>query len=193
MRGLPWGRSRSGPHARRDPSLPGHGSQMSNEHEPEIIGSPNCRPSFHGELREIYAQLDAEVARLAPVCQLSGRCCRFREYGHTLFLSQPELEYLLNEAPAPARALDAGDTCPWQDDRARCTARQGRPLGCRVYFCDPAYQGAAPALSERFILQLKSLALRHRVPWRYAPLHRHLQDLQDQGQFPCPPRRSELP
>ena len=93
-------------------------------------------------------QLDAAVARLGPVCRISGRCCRFREYGHTLFLSAPEADYLLSEAPAPVRPLDDGETCPWQDVRGRCTARDARPLGCRVYFCDPAYQDAAPELSR---------------------------------------------
>ena len=34
---------------------------------------------FRTELREAYAGLDAEVARLAPTCAVSGRCCRFEE------------------------------------------------------------------------------------------------------------------
>ncbi len=45
------------------------------------------------ELRGLYEQLDSEVARLGPVCQLSGRCCRFREYGHTLFVSSLEVQF----------------------------------------------------------------------------------------------------
>ncbi len=134
------------------------------------------RPPFHDELRALYTELDAEVAGLAPVCLISGRCCRFREYGHTLFVSAPEVEYLLSRAPGPARPLDEGETCPWQDERGRCTAREARPLGCRVYFCDPAYQDAAPPLSERFIARLKRLAERHGLPWNYAPLHRHLHE-----------------
>ena len=64
------------------------------------------RPPFYGELRELYAELDAAVAGSAPVCQISGRCCRFREYGHTLFLSAPEADYLVSEAPEPVRPLD---------------------------------------------------------------------------------------
>ena len=156
-----------------------------------LFGGIGDRPPFHGELRELYAQLDAEVARLAPVCSISGRCCRFREYGHTLFLSQPEVDYLLSGAPAPARELDSGETCPWQDDRGRCTAREARPLGCRVYFCDPAYQEAAPALSEHFLKRLKHLAQRHGLPWNYAPLHRHLHDLRDQDRFAGPSQPSE--
>ena len=140
--------------------------------------------SYLDELRALYAQLDAEVARLAPVCQLSGRCCRFREYGHTLFLSAPEVDYLLSEAPAPVRPLDRRRDLPLAGRRGRCTAREARPLGCRVYFCDPAYQDAAPDLSERFIARLKDLADRHGLPWNYAPLHRHLHERRDAGRFP---------
>ncbi len=124
------------------------------------------------------------MARLGPVCLASGRCCRFREYGHTLFLSQPEMDYLLAQAPAPARPLDDGETCPWQNATGHCTARQGRPLGCRIYHCDPAFQEVAPVLSEQFIGRLKTLVQRHALPWNYAPLHGHLQILHEDGRFP---------
>jgi hypothetical protein len=136
-----------------------------------------------GELRALYDQLDAEVARLGPVCQLSGRCCRFREYGHTLFVSAIEVEFLLDRAPDPQGPLDRGDTCPWQDSLGRCAAREARPLGCRVYYCDPAYLPAAWELSERFISRLKSLTDRHGLPWNYAPLHRHLHEQRDRGRL----------
>jgi hypothetical protein len=142
--------------------------------EPTASGPLTEAPPFHAELRGLYAELDAEVARLSPVCSISGRCCRFREYGHTLFISYVEAEYLVSVAPPPGRAPDDGATCPWQDHRGRCTAREGRPLGCRVFFCDPTFDDAAPALSERYIARLRVLADRHGLPWDYAPLHRHL-------------------
>ncbi len=144
---------------------------MSDEPEPEPIADP-----IDIELSALYAQLDAAVAERAPVCQISGRCCRFQEYGHTLFLSSIEFEYLMANAPPPIRPIDDGATCPWQDRAGRCTARTARPLGCRVYFCDPAYEGEAPVLTERFLGLLKRLAERHDRTWQYAPLHRHLRD-----------------
>jgi Fe-S-cluster containining protein len=163
---------------------------MTAEPEDTAAGEAQGPPSFHADLRDVYSQLDAAVAQLAPVCRVSGRCCRFREHGHTLFLSDPEVEFLLSKAPAPARPLDQGVTCPWQDAHGRCTAREARPLGCRVYFCDPAYQEAAPALSEHFIMRLKRLAERHGMPWNYAPLHRHLHERAEQIRFPDTPRAS---
>lgn len=160
--------------------------------DPALVpGGPDAEAGLHAELRALYAELDAEVSRLGPVCQLSGRCCRFREYGHTLFVSTPEIQFLLNEAPAPQRSLDQGETCPWQDPLGRCTARQARPLGCRVYFCDQTYD-AASELSERYIARLKQLAQRHGLPWNYAPFHRHLHQQQESGRLRIPVATAEL-
>ena len=155
---------------------------MSPPADPPGIDSPRLRDALHA----LYADLDDEVARLGPSCALSGRCCRFAEYGHTLFLSAAEAALLLDEAPPPPRPLDDGDTCPWQDPLGRCSARGARPLGCRVYFCDPAYQPHAPAVSEAFIARLKRLADEFDLPWRYAPLHHHLRQARDDGRFPTP-------
>ena len=135
---------------------------------------PPAAAGFRDALRELYRALDADVARLGPVCALSGRCCRFEEYGHTLFLSAPEAAVLVAEAPPPSRPLDDGATCPWQDAAGRCTAREARPLGCRVYYCDPSFEGHAPELTEAYIAQLKQLVDAYGLPWDYAPLHRHL-------------------
>ena len=139
-----------------------------------------------GPIQEIYRALDAEVARLAPVCQISGRCCRFQEYDHTLFVSAPEFAILLADAPPPVRPLDDGATCPWQDERGRCTARGARPLGCRVYFCDPNYAPHGPDLAEAAIARLKVVVEELDIPWDYAPLHRHLRAAVESGDYPDP-------
>jgi Fe-S-cluster containining protein len=139
--------------------------------------------AFREALHLVYDAVDAEVAQLSPLCQLSGRCCRFAEYDHTLFVSAPEFALLLADAPPPVRPLDDGLTCPWQDERGRCTARSARPLGCRVYFCDPAYQPSAPGISEHAIHHLKRLIDERGLPWDYAPLHQHLRQAQDDGEW----------
>ncbi len=142
--------------------------------------------AYRDALRVVYQGLDDDVARLAPVCRASGRCCRFEEYGHTLFVSSPEFERLLADAPPPTRPLDDGVTCPWQDGRGRCTAREARPLGCRVYFCDPDYEPRAAGLAEAAIGRLKRIVDALGLPWEYAPLHRHLRDAVAAGRFPPP-------
>jgi Fe-S-cluster containining protein len=147
------------------------------------LAALSAPPPWVADLRALYAELDAQVERLGPTCQLSGRCCRFQEYGHTLFVSTPEVEYLITAAPNPVRPLDLGQTCPWQDHRGRCTAREARPLGCRVYFCDASYGEHGRDLSEQFIARLKRLTENHRLPWNYAPLHHHLAGERCRGVF----------
>lgn len=142
--------------------------------------------SFRGRLQAIYAGADAEVAAAGPTCALSGRCCRFHEADHTLFLTAPEAALLLADAPPPCRPLDDGATCPWQDGRGHCTARAARPLGCRVYYCDPAYAPQAPEVTERALARLRAMADELGLPWGYAPLHHHLRRAAEAGRFPAP-------
>jgi hypothetical protein len=123
---------------------------------------------------ELYAEADREVAAAGPVCVASGRCCRFKEYGHVLYVSNLEAEVLLDGAPAYAAPVST-DFCPFQHGTL-CTAREPRPLGCRVYFCDPTYQERSHEITENYLRRLKELAAEHGVPWRYAPLHSFLND-----------------
>src|SRR5436309_5566302 len=116
----------------------------------------------------VYDAVDRAVAAAGPRCDASGRCCRFEEYGHTLFISQFEAELLLESAP-PFEQPVSKASCPFQIDNL-CTARDERPLGCRIYFCDPSYQETGQRITEDAIAQLKRIAEEHDTGWRYAPL-----------------------
>jgi Fe-S-cluster containining protein len=153
--------------------------------EPRLdeFNQPERVAQVRAELRDLYRDLDQAVAEFGPLCVLTGRCCRFQEYGHTLFLSEPEALLLLADAPPAARGLDAGESCPWQDSHGRCSARDARPLGCRVFFCDPSYETRAPELTETFLSRLKRLAEEHDWPWHYAPLHDHLRRARAEGRL----------
>lgn len=121
---------------------------------------------------EVYAWADAAVAAARPRCEASGKCCRFREYGHTLFISQFEAELLLETAPPYTQPVSA-DGCPFQVE-GLCTARAERPLGCRIYFCDPAFAERMIEITEESIARLKRIAEAHDTGWSYAPLHQFL-------------------
>jgi hypothetical protein len=123
---------------------------------------------------ELYREVDADVAEAGPVCIASGRCCRFKEYGHTLFISNLEADVLLTDAP-PYTPPVSPDFCPFQQSNL-CTAREPRPLGCRIYFCDPAYQEKGKELSEKYVGKLKDLANEYGIEWQYAPLNRFLNE-----------------
>jgi Fe-S-cluster containining protein len=117
----------------------------------------------------IYNAAEKDIAAAGPVCVASGRCCRFAEWGHTLFLSNLEADVLLSGAPPYEQPVTA-EFCPFQKEKL-CTAREHRPLGCRVYYCDPTYQETGNQITEKYLRELKDLAERENVDWQYAPLH----------------------
>jgi Fe-S-cluster containining protein len=139
-------------------------------------------------LLEVYAEVDAAVRATGVRCDASGRCCRFKEWGHVLYLSAIEAEFLLATAP-PYSTPVSPDGCPFQVEKL-CTARDERPLGCRIYFCDPAYQETGNALTESSLAKLKRLADEHELEWRYAPLHVFLNDAGSRETVPASSRVS---
>ncbi|MCI0464425.1 MAG: hypothetical protein L0Z62_46420 [Gemmataceae bacterium] len=136
-------------------------------------------PELRHQVSELYREVDVAVAAAGPVCVASGRCCRFKEAGHVLYLSSLEADVLLAGAP-PYEAPVTPDFCPFQKDNL-CTAREPRPLGCRVYYCDPAYQETGNQITETFLHRLKQLAVEHGVEWLYAPLHFFLNSASAEG------------
>jgi hypothetical protein len=136
------------------------------------------------QVLKLYREVDREVTAAGPVCVASGRCCRFKEYGQVLFLSNLEAEVLLHGAP-PYEGPVTPDFCPFQKGTL-CTAREPRPLGCRVYYCDPGYQETGNRITETYLHKLKELAAAHAIPYRYAPLH-HFLNHPEEATDPEPP------
>jgi len=107
-----------------------------------------------------------------PVCVASGRCCRFEEYGHRLYCTGLETAWCLravDRVVTPTeveRAQDAG-TCPFLLN-GLCTAHLVRPMGCRIYFCDPAARQGQNDLYARCHLAIISLHEQFGVTYHYA-------------------------
>jgi hypothetical protein len=124
------------------------------------------------EVLAVYSAVDAAIAAAVPRCDASGRCCRFTEYGHTLFISAFEAELLFIGA-LEKHGPFSRDSCPYQVN-GLCTAREHRPLGCRIYFCDPTFQERMLEIAEASVSALKRIADAHDTGWHYAPLHHFL-------------------
>jgi len=139
------------------------------------------------EVRAILEELDRDVAGRKPVCQASGKCCKFEEYGHRLYVTRAELMYFAATVGATERRSDeatkgAGDSkavslpmffqtetirgCPYQVD-GLCTARDARPMGCRVYFCDANSQSWLNEVYERYHAKLRALHEKYKLPYEY--------------------------
>lgn len=138
--------------------------------------------TFEQTIDEIYVWVDEQVQDASPRCEISGRCCRFREYGHRLYISRVEAERLLQvplpqPAERPALTLEAiREQCPYQV-QGRCSARNQRPLGCRIFFCDPTFEQQASEITEAAIQQLKQAHEKFHVPWEYQELGQFLVNL----------------
>jgi len=162
---------------------------------PGALASPDSRwplwraaaadSAVESGLLEIYGRIEAEVAARAPRCEASGRCCRFETHGHRLYVTALEIAWFLRRAPPvppvtgsnaprsegaiPLTVLSgapARDGCPWQVEQ-RCTAHGVRPMGCRVYFCEPGTEAWQHALYERMLDALGRLHERCGIPYRY--------------------------
>jgi Fe-S-cluster containining protein len=119
------------------------------------------------ELEEIYGDLERELSTLRPLCRQSGRCCKFKEFGHQLWTTPLELDYLVEHEGLPVRSgAEPDGVCPYLKD-GLCGVRDHRMLGCRVYFCDAGYAGAMGPLYEKYHARIKALHRRHGVPYEY--------------------------
>lgn len=117
-------------------------------------------------LAALYEELEERLAAIGPRCESSGRCCRFEEAGHELFatLLETDLAALRHpEAPAP----EAPGRCPYHQG-GLCNAREGRPLGCRTYFCDSSLQLPLQELHEEFLSRVRRIERDSGYPAGYA-------------------------
>ncbi len=64
-------------------------------------------------------------------------------------------------------AATANQVCPFQQD-GMCTTRAGRPLGCRVFFCESADEGWQSELTEWALARLREMHERFDVPYIYS-------------------------
>lgn len=141
-------------------------------------------PSLRERLYAIYAEVEEEIRSAGPVCEASGRCCRFVEFGHTLFLSRLEADALFAEG-LPEDATATPESCPYQKGRL-CQARDRRPLGCRVYFCDPSFADRQSEIMERYVRRLKQLHEESGCGWHYQPLDRFVREALREAVSPKP-------
>jgi hypothetical protein len=121
------------------------------------------------ELRRIYAAAEEEARRNPALrCELSGRCCRFREAGHELFVTRLEYDEMVRRGGAGDGTAEG--SCPWLQGTL-CGNRDGRALACRTYFCSD--EALAAALTERWHREIQRLHERLGLPYDYRRLADH--------------------
>jgi Fe-S-cluster containining protein len=127
------------------------------------------QPRVREEVRQLYADLQIRIDQRRPLCVMSGRCCRFDEYGHRLYTTTMELAAFTAElADLPAispQAVPVG-LCAFQSGKI-CRVHPIRPLGCRVFFCDPSSTEWQERVYEEFHGRLKQLHEQMSIPYAY--------------------------
>lgn len=125
----------------------------------------DVRARAFARLAALYEEVDAVVRNSSAVCIGRGVCCRFEEAGHELFATALEADYAAAthpDAPEP----EAPGRCPYHV-AGRCTARAGRPLGCRTYFCDTRTTDALARTHEHFLRELRRIVEEEGYPVAY--------------------------
>jgi len=113
-----------------------------------------------------YDEVDAAIANRNPVCTNRGLCCNFDVFGHDLFVTTVELAFFLRGQGPEWRPNTMERRCPWQVD-GRCTAREHRPMGCRVFFCDEQSRPWQAEEYEKHLAALKAIGEAQGVEYRY--------------------------
>lgn len=132
--------------------------------------------TFLASVAELYDELAAEIAAHHPICTNRGACCRFGEFGHRLFVTPVELAYFMGTSEGSIRRPETDQECPYQRG-GLCTAREGRPTGCRIFFCEPRSGPWQPPMTERTLRRLKNLHDRFDLPYLYLDWMRALEGL----------------
>ena len=150
----------------------------------QAVAEAAGRTEIRAAVESLYARLQVEIDERKPKCDASGRCCRFEEYGHRLFVTTIELATFadcLQEAEAPARPSSVGSGkrlggglalpiatvgCQYQVD-GLCSVHPIRPFGCRIFFCDPTAQAWQNERYETFHAELRRLHETLGIPYFY--------------------------
>lgn len=157
-----------------------------------VLGASR-REEIARPVEAVYQALADAVAVRRPVCRASGRCCRFDEFGHRLYVTTLEsakfvadlrrateeatvrggvkveaggkLSLPVVEVGKLALASDGGG-CRFQMG-GLCGVHALRPMGCRIYFCDETSTAWQHELYEKLHGRLRALHEELKVPYFY--------------------------
>ena len=140
------------------------------------VAQASSRTEVTSAVSALYTSIESEIAKRRPLCVISGRCCRFDEYGHRLYVTTMELAAFTHDLRLkPVAPQPSPGGCPFQTNKL-CGVHAIRPMGCRLFFCDATSTDWQRDQYEQFHAQLKRLHETFAVPyyymeWRTALIH----------------------
>ena len=124
------------------------------------------RPEIRDAVARVYTDLQREIDARKPICNASGRCCHFEEFGHRLYVTTIELAAFVALLPTDQPTTPNPVGCPFQL-HGLCSVHTIRPFGCRVFFCDSTSDDWQHQQYERFHGELKRLHEEFGIPYQY--------------------------
>jgi Fe-S-cluster containining protein len=138
-------------------------------------------------VENVYLALQDAIDLRRPICSASGRCCRFEEYGHRLFVTTMEMAAFISGIDRPLAPRGwVGKGCPFQL-KGLCDVHLTRPFGCRVFFCDETSTQWQAEQYERLHRELKRLHAELGVPYFYVEWREALAAMGYQARPDVPP------
>lgn len=150
---------------------------MMKEEFRQAVLQASARPEVRAQIARIYAELQTRIDQRQPICAASGRCCKFEEYGHRLFVTTMEMASFVHELDASGKNLTDcltpwdGAGCPFQAAKL-CGVHPIRPFGCRIFFCDPTAEQWQKHQYEMMHDRLRRLHDQMEVPYFYVEWRR---------------------
>ncbi|MBN2563314.1 MAG: hypothetical protein JXQ75_20530 [Phycisphaerae bacterium] len=124
------------------------------------------REDLAERMAAFYAEVDEAIAAHGPDCRGCGDCCKFDRFGHRLYVTNVELVYFVRGTRSHWHKPVGANVCPYQAG-GLCIARRHRPLGCRVFHCDPDAQVWQGPEYERRLAALKQITADFGIGYRY--------------------------
>lgn len=157
----------------------------------QAVHDASCRPEIHAAVQDLYRCVQSQIDLRRPICQTSGRCCRFDEFGHRLYVTTAEMGTFLHELNsrevplaesrkdylAAIKSLHVLTSCPYQID-GLCSVHSIRPFGCRIFFCDATATDWQREQYEIFHAQIKQIHERFEIPYFYMEWRAALREIQ---------------
>lgn len=132
----------------------------------DAILAASKREDLAAAVAQIYTDLQKQIDLRRPLCIISGRCCRFEEFGHRLYVTTLELATFLHDLQSKPDPNWTGQGCPFQINKL-CSVHQIRPFGCRLFFCDATSTDWQHEQYKQFHARLRSLHEQLDVPYFY--------------------------
>ena len=136
-----------------------------------MVAESKAKSHLLNKVAEVYGWLDEQIRfteGLVGRCDSCGKCCDFDAFDHRLFVTPPELMYLVAKLGGVNLKPMAEGRCPYHLV-CQCTVYKYRFAGCRIFSCkgDSEFQSG---LSESVLKKFKLICTEFNIPYRYVDL-----------------------